>query len=416
MLEILKLKMFLLLAVSISLASVNTWIMSGGSLILAMSIYLILNQFNNKHKIKTNGPENYMIIFWSLSSAIFFLSASFSVGDALVIYDPLPGAMLYSFLISPLGIAAYYMARDYGASYLAWSWKIYAGAVSLLGIIFGREILGDGRYQIAGNIIAVGFISALWYLPQLKGGILNKWFVLYFALISVLIWGTMVFSSRQSIIAMLMASLAIGALYIISRKVSHKIGMMVLFPSLIILGVLFSVMILGTSAGHFNEETNLVILRFASVADSAVGTAADPSRIELQTAALEKFSFGKPFGQGAGYVINEISQVPGGYSHNFLVESVVEYGVLGGAIILMPIFFLIFYSKSRVINNPNSIFSLFIILMAASFVISNISGDIPTARFFWSFFYPSLGFIILKSEYPRRYLYQFKVKDRMDSL
>jgi len=280
-------------------------------------------------------------------------------------------------------------------------------AVAVLTIaLFGERFLGADRYTWQGNLIALGTAIAIqpWPIRSIRAS----------AVIGIVgVAGIMLANSRQSLAAVVVAML-LSSVYWAAAAVRRERGAVWArlrtsaagkYAALSILLVLVAGAYVGvtyasdvgaridTGGVHSsapNNMCNCVTDRIASLQVSA------GDRDKLLARGVQLFLQNPVLGTGLGSFSGSLpdSSRQGEfyqYPHDVPLEIAAETGLVGFAIMIVPLLVawaLLFWSGVNRMSAPTS---TVLMMVAVFFTVANISGDIPSDRGMWIF-----GIVALK--------------------
>ena len=269
-------------------------------------------------------------------------------------------------------------------------------AVTVLAIVYrSGTVLGDTRYTWEGNLIALGFLVAV----QLSF-VRNIKVVLAFAVLAVA--GLMFAGARQSLVVMF-AGLAVTAAYwgadayfhrgrrwrdaMLDRRVVLPVGVLVAFGATVYLTFVVFGPLARNAAGAVVNPCQCLTYRVAEVFSDPGG------RDLLVKGAVKVFAANPILGAGLGSFAGVVKDAY--YPHNILLEVAAELGLVGLALIYLPLLVAAFRLARQGIAAHSDAVALLLMLALGYFVIANLSGDVPSARGFWIF-----AFIVVKFAWP----------------
>jgi glycosyltransferase involved in cell wall biosynthesis/O-antigen ligase len=331
----------------------------------------------------------WMILSWLRSKYLLHLTPEqLSYGTSKLTY--------FVFIVLPMSAAVAVMinrAEDMwptAAAQLAIGVGIGLITIALL----GDRILGVDRYTWQGNLIALGTLVAV-----------QPWLVKNFwasAAIGVLgVGGIMFAGARQSLAAFGLALLMSAFYWAATRWVREKPGIpgrlrravasrYVALPLILVVltGVAIAVTYSPTKMCHCVTDRIIAL-------ETSAG---DRDKLLLQGVKLliESPILGTGLGSYAGLVPNTsvIGTTSGGfyqYPHNVPLEVASETGLVGFALIIVPLLAGWVVLLWAGIKQASPAIATVMMLVAVFFAVANISGDIPSERGMWIF-----GIVALK--------------------
>lgn len=211
---------------------------------------------------------------------------------------------------------------------------------------------------LAANISAVITITAMFRLFKNN----NIWGHISSFLIIVASSTLMILTASRA--ALIFMVLSIIVYFVIARhKITTKLAGLFIFALIFASGTAFVLI-----SEHSILDRLLALQRYDEMLRY--------TRLELAYDIIKSFNMGY-FGlgpSGFGYTTKL------GYPHNYVVEMIVDYGLLGFVSVLFLIFFSSVYSVKLIISG-NRYFEYFGILFLYLFMATLTSGDVVTARF-----------------------------------
>ena len=274
-------------------------------------------------------------------------------------------------------------------------------AVTVLTIVFnGDRFLGADRYTWQGNLIALGTVIAIqpWPIRSIRAS----------AVIGLLgVLGIMLANSRQSLAAVVIAMLLSAFYWAAAAHRSEKGSVWARLRrspagpyaalSLVLVavaGAYVAVTYAGDVAARFDtrgvhasapsSQCQCVTDRIASLQTSA------GDRDLLIQRGVRLFVDNPVLGTGLGSFSGVIpdSGKQGEfyqYPHNIPLEIAAETGLIGFAIVLVPLLVAWALLLWRGINRMSAPIATVLMLVAVFFTVANVSGDVPSDRGLWIF-------------------------------
>jgi len=270
--------------------------------------------------------------------------------------------------------------------------------VAVLAIIYrSGTVLGAERYAWEGNLIALGFLIAV-QLSLVR----NLKLVVAFAVVAVI--GLMFAQARQSVVMMAAGLVGTAAYWgaavykrdgrrrraaISDPRVVLPIGVLVAFGATVYLTFAVFGPLTRDTTGAVENPCHCLSYRVAEVFQDPGG------RSVLVKSALQVFAAHPVIGAGLGSFAGVVEGYQ--YPHNIVLEVAAELGLVGVALIYLPLLVGAFRLVRQGIAAQSETVAMLLVLALSYFVIASLSGDLPSARGFWIF-----AFLVVKFAWSSR--------------
>lgn len=290
-------------------------------------------------------------------------------------------------VVLPLSAAVAALVRETRTIRGVVAMQIAIGVAVSISAVIERSgtVLGPSRYAWEGNLIAIGFVLAcqFWLIRDTR----------IVAVIGALaIAGVMFAGARQSLVVLVVGLLASAAFWLAvglrrsgRRWVQSARDRRVFIPVAAVLAlgaaVVLSYAVLGPLVrlpnGQVTNPCQCVTYRVVEVFS-------DPGGHDVLVKDGLRLFAGHPLvGGGLGSFVGQVKGYQ--YPHNILLEVGAELGLVGLAILFLPLL----AAGLRLIRNAyagqDTALTSLLALALCYFVVANLSGDAPSARAFWIF-------------------------------
>lgn len=317
-----------------------------GIILFCLSLLCLLVLTN--HNLKRRISGNYKFLFRILSIALFLFLL-----DAVGRYSDSLFEHVYNFcLYAVLPIAFLSNVRNFVA--VLWYYSIFSIAN---GFIYLFDPLLE--YSISGGYMPFGFNVML---PAIAGcSLLFFYFQKKFALLLMLFFllFSFIFSNKGATLTAILI-VAMSYIYIpYGGKKSKKRLVLSLFALSLLVIMIIPLLELGWAVASHLGIDNSYALTTTSMISEGLGDNVYSERYKVWDDAIRMFNDSPLIGHGVGHFL-EYSEQP--YPHNFLLQVMVEYGMVG-AILFIIIFIKSITKISKIKLFEKKIFTLIMLVM-----------------------------------------------------
>jgi hypothetical protein len=349
-------------------ASMNYW-----EYAICINVFIALALFG----CKRTSPFPVGVAVLALSYfALFFFNSDWSSTPDQSGSTPVVSSLFFLSALLPAGlIFGAHAAADSEFASKAICCSSIAGAVlGLLGITVDRDVLGDGRYQLAGNLCAIGTISSIVLCSTRKK---PTTLAVFLACLLLSFLGVMYYGSKQAAVALIATTLSFSLFCLFGQNRHRKTGVIILVGvATLLLFITFS-----------TQQMNFMLLhRISAMGDTEFSGVAG-TRLSVQANAWAHADFLRPMGLGTGSIANDINGFAGGHAHNIVIEAAVEHGAVGLLLLVIPVLYFSVIGLGNAISRTKLDATILWLYFLSGTCFSMLSGDLPTARFFWLYFF-----------------------------
>ena len=323
----------------------------------------------------------WMTISWLRTKYLLHLDAAqVDYGTSKYVY--------FAFVVLPMAAAVAMLVNQAEDSWpIAGSQLAIGAMIALLTVaLLGAKILGADRYSWQGDLIALGTLIAMqpWLVKDIWAS----------AAIGVLgVAGIIFAGARQSLVAFGLALLLSAAFWAVSRYVRETRGKPNAFGKAlagryVVLPLVLLVLTGGTIAATFNRTPHTYCNCITDRLISLEGNAGDRDKLLYRGFELlaQDPILGTGLGSFAGVVPNSLSH--GNfyqYPHNVPLEIASETGLIGFLLVFLPLVGAWLALLWAGIKRGSPAIAGVMMIVTVFFIVSNLSGDIPSDRGLWIF-------------------------------